>query len=170
MMIKGKMMKNKTYLFIGIAIAVMALLMIIMFVFDSVNETKNNDINQTDISSIIVNENNNTTSRDENGIFIPPKMENNPFSMPSVKLQTNDENKSDESEILMSNSANLVEFLNKIKPEILFNPKELNFGYSQQIYKKGDMFLNRYEITNITPNFIRFRIDDYEYNLRFVER
>lgn len=40
MMIKGKMMKNKTYLFIGIAIAVMALLMIIMFVFDSVNETK----------------------------------------------------------------------------------------------------------------------------------
>ena len=170
MMIKGKMMKNKTYLFIGIAIAVMALLMIIMFVFDSVNETKNNDINQTDISSIIVNENNNTTSRDENGTFIPPKMENNPFSMPSVKLQTNDENKSDESEILMSNSANLVEFLNKIKPEILFNPKELNFGYSQQIYKKGDMFLNQYEITNITPNFIRFRIDDYEYNLRFVER
>ena len=97
-------------------------------------------------------------------------MENNPFSMPGVKPQTNDENKSDESEILMSNSANLVEFLNKIKPEILFNPKELNFGYSQQIYKKGDMFLNKYEITNITPNFIRFRIDDYEYNLRFVER
>lgn len=170
MMIKGKMMKNKTYLFIGIAIAVMALLMIIMFVFDGVNETKNNDTNQTNISSIIVNENNNTTSRDENGTFIPPKMENNPFSMPSVKPQTNDENKSDESEILMSNSANLVEFLNKIKPEILFNPKELNFGYSQQIYKKGDMFLNKYEITNITPNFIRFRIDDYEYNLRFVER
>lgn len=170
MMIKGKMMKNKTYLFIGIAIAVMAFLMIIMFVFDSVNETNNNDINQTNISSIIVNENNNTTSRDENGTFIPPKMENNPFLMPSVKPQTNDENKSDESEILMSNSANLVEFLNKIKPEILFNPKELNFGYSQQIYKKGDMFLNKYEITNITPNFIRFRIDDYEYNLRFVER
>ena len=113
MMIKGKMMKNKTYLFIGIAIGVMALLMIIMFVFDSVNDTKNNDINQTDISSIIVNENNNTTSRDENGAFIPPKMENNPFSMPGVKPQTNDENKSDESEILMSNSANLVEFLNK---------------------------------------------------------
>jgi len=153
-MIKGKMMKNKTYLFIGIAIAVMALLMIIMFVFDGVNDTKNNNINQTNISSIIVNENNNTTSRDEKGTFIPPKMENNPFSMPSVKPQTNDENKSDESEILMSNSANLVEFLNKIKPEILFNPKELNS--SRANYGKvnlcelllTDFIFNPYESSN----------------------
>lgn len=168
-MLKTMMKKNKTYVFLGIAIALMTVIVLVLSISDS--ETKNGDLNSTDINSIIVNENNNTTLLDENGSFTIPKMAHNPFAMPSIKSPKDDEKESqNKSKILISNSTNIVEFLNKIKPEIMFNPNELSFGYSQKVYKSGDKFLNEYEITKITPNFIRFRIDDYEYNLRFVER
>lgn len=170
-MLKTMMKKNKAYVFLAIAIILMAVIILVLSISDSVSDTQSNDLNSTNISSVIVNESSNTTLQDENGTFTTPKMVHNPFEMPSSKPPKDDEKEnSNDSQNLIPNSTNIIEFLNKIKPEIIFNPNELSFGYSQKVYKLGDKFLNEYEIIKITPNFIRFRIDDYEYNLRFVEK
>ncbi|WP_270977328.1 hypothetical protein [Campylobacter helveticus] len=60
----------------------------------------------------------------------------------------------------------MVEFLNEIKDKIEL--KKHSFKYDYKEYERGDKFLDFYEIEDIGENYIRFKDEDYSYNLRFI--
>ncbi|MCR2062052.1 hypothetical protein [Campylobacter helveticus] len=60
----------------------------------------------------------------------------------------------------------MVEFLSEIKDKIEL--KKHSFKYDYKEYERGDKFLDFYEIEDIGENYIRFKDEDYSYNLRFI--
>ena len=63
----------------------------------------------------------------------------------------------------------MVEYVKEIQKDIKFRGYDNNFKYDNKEYRKGDIFLTWYEIEEITPNFIRFKDENYSYNLRFID-
>ncbi|TNB56728.1 hypothetical protein [Campylobacter helveticus] len=60
----------------------------------------------------------------------------------------------------------MVEFLSEIKDKIEL--KKHSFKYDYKEYERGDKFLDFYEIEDIGENYIRFKDEEYSYNLRFI--
>lgn len=60
----------------------------------------------------------------------------------------------------------MAEFLNSIKEKIML--QKHSFKYDLKEYRLGDKFLDFYEIEDIGENYIRFKDEDYSYNLRFM--
>lgn len=64
---------------------------------------------------------------------------------------------------------NMVAYLKKIQKDIEFRGYDLNFKYEMKEYHENDLFNNWYKIEKISPIFIRFKDENYEYNLRFID-
>lgn len=62
--------------------------------------------------------------------------------------------------------SDMAEFLNSIKEKIML--QKHSFKYDLKEYRLGDKFLDFYEIEDIGENYIRFKDEDYSYNLRFM--
>ncbi|EMG4391239.1 hypothetical protein ACKWRQ_001911 [Campylobacter upsaliensis] len=62
--------------------------------------------------------------------------------------------------------SDMVEFLQHIKDKIIL--KKQSFTFDGKEYEINDRFLDFYEIEDIKRNFIRFKDEDYSYNLRFM--
>lgn len=62
--------------------------------------------------------------------------------------------------------ADMVEFLNSIKDKIQL--RKASFKYDLKEYKVGDSFLDFYEIEELGENYIRFKDENYSYNLRWI--
>ncbi|EAH5676775.1 hypothetical protein ACXO6N_001621 [Campylobacter upsaliensis] len=62
--------------------------------------------------------------------------------------------------------SDMVEFLHHIKDKIIL--KKQSFTFDGKEYEINDRFLDFYEIEDIKRNFIRFKDEDYSYNLRFI--
>lgn len=69
----------------------------------------------------------------------------------------------------MQKPESMVEYLKEIQGDIIFRGYDNNFKYDMKIYYKGDKLNDWYEIEEITPNFIRFKDENYSYNLRFIK-
>ncbi|BDB65759.1 hypothetical protein T36_2238 (plasmid) [Helicobacter cinaedi] len=62
----------------------------------------------------------------------------------------------------------MIAFLKEAQNKFNFLKTQKRFKYDMKNYQVGDIFL-WWEIEEITPVYIRFRDDDYSYNLRFLE-
>ncbi|CAD7289536.1 hypothetical protein LMG7974_01613 [Campylobacter majalis] len=186
-------MKDKKIL-IFIVILVVAIISIAFIIKPDDN---NNGIvvsQPQDIRELILDTNNTLT--DKNGTFIPPKMEINPFVQntqnladnkeeaiknsanvstqePKIADMTNYENINQEESIKRiakrQKPNDMIAFLKEKQNEFSFNAREKSFKFDMKEYLVGDKFLDFFEITDISQNFIRFKDNSYEYNLRFIK-
>lgn len=62
----------------------------------------------------------------------------------------------------------MIAFLKEIQKDIDFNKNKNFFKYELKEYKEKEKLLDFFEIERINANFIRFKDDDYAYNLRFL--
>ncbi|SQC36421.1 Uncharacterised protein [Helicobacter fennelliae] len=62
----------------------------------------------------------------------------------------------------------MIAFLKEAQSKFDFLKTQKRFKYDLKNYQVGDIFL-WWEIEEITPVYIRFKDEDYSYNLRFLE-
>lgn len=131
----------------------------------------------------------------QNKTFVLPKMETNPFIQnqniadnkeeaikksakveadePQVPDITNYEAKKQEDSVKQiakrQRPQDMIVFLKEKAKEFDFNGKDKSFKFDLKEYIVGDKFLDFFEVTDIDKNFIRFKDNDYEYNLRFIK-
>lgn len=64
--------------------------------------------------------------------------------------------------------SDMITFLKEAQSKFDFLKTQKRFKYNLKNYQVGDIFL-WWEIEEITPVYIRFKDNDYSYNLRFLE-
>ncbi|QKG30255.1 hypothetical protein [Campylobacter sp. RM16187] len=185
------MLNKKTIIFISIL--VVAIVGIAFLIKPDNSESVASEPKTQNVSAATSPAKTDNQLTDGNGTFIPPKMEINPFAQnlasdkdeaikssakvdadePKVSDMTNYENARQEDAIKqiskMQKPNDMIAFLKEKQSEFQFNAKEKSFKFDLKEYAIGDKFLDFFEITDVGSNFIRFKDDGYEYNLRFIK-
>ncbi|OCS21970.1 hypothetical protein CFVI97532_07155 [Campylobacter fetus subsp. venerealis cfvi97/532] len=188
------MLNKKTIIFISILVVAIVGIAFLIKPYNSESVASEPKTQNVSAATLPAKTDNQLT--DGNGTFIPPKMENNPFAQntqnlakdkdeaikssanvgadePKVADLTNYENIEQEGAIKniskMQKPSDMIAFLKERKSEFILNSKEKNFKFDLKEYVIGDKFLDFFEVTDIASNFIRFKDENYEYNLRFLK-
>lgn len=122
--------------------------------------------------------------QNQNASAITPPPANNPFvaqdkepekadasSIPDLSNQNLTQQEQEEAikEIAKKQKPDdMIAFLKEAQNKFNFLKTQKRFKYDMKNYQVGDIFL-WWEIEEITPVYIRFKDDDYSYNLRFLE-
>lgn len=126
----------------------------------NVENGNSNNVNSNVVEPATQNETNKTEQENQK----------NPFAEFEEQNINNSENKSTiKTKLEVTKPESMVEYVKQIQKEIKFRGYDHNFKYNDKEYRKGDIFLTWYEIEEITPNFIRFKDENYSYNLRFLD-